>query len=101
MQGFSVSIARSMDDCTQEVGRRLRTLRKKHGLTLQEFAEMADFNQNFVQQIEAGKKKEIWLSTVVRIAAAFELEIHEFLASDLPEETGLSRKVASSRVHRK
>lgn len=62
---------------------------------------MAEFNQNFVQQIEAGKKKEIWLSTVVRIASAFELELHEFLAPELPDETGLSKKVFSSRVHRK
>jgi transcriptional regulator with XRE-family HTH domain len=82
------------------VGARLRELRKRHGLTQQELAELADFNQNFVQQIEAGRKKEIWVSTVERLAAAFCLDLHEFLAPELPAKTKLARKVVSSRVHR-
>ncbi|MDP0497655.1 MAG: helix-turn-helix transcriptional regulator [Verrucomicrobiota bacterium JB024] len=83
------------------VGTRLRELRKRHGLTQQELAELADFNQNFVQQIEAGRKKEIWVSTVERLAAAFCLELHEFLAPELPAKTKLAKKVVSSRVHRR
>jgi len=71
-----------------------------HHLTQQELAEVADFSQNFLQQIEAGRKKEIWLSTVERLAKAFSLEVHEFLAPQCPGNTKLSRKKVSSRVHK-
>jgi len=82
------------------VRKRLRELRLKHGLTQQELAEIADFSQNFLQQIEAGRKKEIWLSTVERLAAAFSLEVHEFLAPELPPGSRPSRPRISSRVHK-
>jgi transcriptional regulator with XRE-family HTH domain len=56
-------------------------------MTQQEFAEVADMSEKFIQQIEAKRKKEILVSTVERLAAAFSLELHEFLAPELP--TGL------------
>lgn len=79
---------------------RLKELRVRHGLTQQELAEIADFSQNFLQQIESGRKKEIWLSTVERLAAAFSLEAHEFLAPDCPEHTRLGKRRFSSRIHK-
>jgi len=82
------------------VRNRLRELRLIHHLTQQELAEVADFSQNFLQQIEAGRKKEIWLSTVERFAKAFSLEVHEFLAPQCPGNSKLSRKTVSSRVHK-
>lgn len=82
------------------VRRRLRELRLRHNLTQQELAEIADFSQNFLQQIESGRKKEIWLSTVERLAAAFSLEAHEFLAPKCPEKSRLRRQRISSRVHK-
>jgi len=78
---------------------RLRELRLRHGLTQQELAEIADFSQNFLQQIESGRKREIWVSTVERLAAAFSLELHEFLAPELPKKTKLAKPPVSSRVH--
>jgi len=54
----------------ERVAIRTRELRLKHGLTQQELAEVADFSEKFLQQIEAQRKKEIWLSTVERLAAA-------------------------------
>ena len=79
---------------------RLKELRLRHKLTQQELAEIADFSQNFLQQIESGRKKEIWLSTVERLAAAFSLEAHEFLAPACPERSELSKRRISSRVHK-
>ncbi|MDP0496421.1 MAG: hypothetical protein Q7Q73_09460 [Verrucomicrobiota bacterium JB024] len=55
------------------VGTRLRELRHRHGLTQQELAELA----------------------------AFSLELHEFLAPELPAKTTPAKKVAPSRVHRR
>lgn len=83
-----------------KIRRRLRELRLKHGLTQQELAEIAGFSQNFLQQIEAGRKKEIWVSTVERLAAAFGLEVHEFLAPVLSSPTRLAKRKVSSRVHK-
>jgi len=57
-------------------------------------------SQNFLQQIEAGRKKEIWLSTVERLAKAFSLEVHEFLAPECPVNSKPVRKKVSSRVHK-
>lgn len=72
----------------------------RHDLTQQELAEVAEFSQNFLQQIEAGRKKQIWLSTVERLAAAFSLEVHEFLAPKCPAKSQLRRQPVSSRVHK-
>ena len=85
----------------ERVALRTRELRQKHGMTQQEFAEVADMSEKFIQQIEAKRKKEIWVSTVERIAAAFSLELHEFLAPELPTGSKPAKKVISSRVHRK
>lgn len=79
----------------------MRELRQKHGLTQQELAEVADMSEKFIQQIEAQRKKEIWVSTVERIAEAFSLELHEFLAPEVQGKSKLAKKVPSSRVHRK
>lgn len=84
----------------QKVSHRLCELRHRHNLTQQELAEIADFSQNFLQQIESGRKKEIWLSTVERLAAAFSLEVHEFLAPKCPTVTKLAKRAVRSRVHK-
>jgi len=78
---------------------RIRALRLRHHLTQQELAEIADFSQNFLQQIESGRKKEIWVSTVERLAAAFSLSLHEFFAPEMPTGTKLAKRPVSSRVH--
>ncbi|MBC2596465.1 helix-turn-helix transcriptional regulator [Ruficoccus amylovorans] len=84
----------------ERVAQRSRELRQKHGMTQQELAELADMSEKFLQQIESCRKKEIWVSTVERIARAFSLEAHEFLAPTLPTKSKPVRKVASSRVHK-
>ena len=84
----------------ERVSTRTRELRLKHGLTQQELAELADMSEKFLQQIESQRKKEIWVSTVERIAGAFSLELHEFFAPEIPRNSKLAKKVPSSRVHR-
>lgn len=88
-------------DSVERVAKRTRELRLAHGLTQQEFAELADMSEKFLQQIESQRKKQIWLSTVEQIANGFELELHEFLAAEAPKTKKLKKKVASSRVHRR
>ncbi len=90
-----------MSDSLLELGNRLRELRAKHGLTQEEFAQIAGIGYKFYQVIESAKKKQIWLSTIERLANAYSLEAWELLAPKFPEKSKLSRKAPSSRVHRK
>ncbi|TVP81972.1 MAG: XRE family transcriptional regulator [Puniceicoccaceae bacterium] len=81
---------------------RTRELRVHFGLTQQELAELADVSEQSIQKLESRSKKQIWLQTVEQLAEAFGLGAHEFLAPDLPvDKAKLSKRVPSSRVHRK
>lgn len=66
---------------------RLRRLRQHHELTQEQFAETIGLSYKFYQQIEAGRKKQIWLETVERLAAGFGLEAWQLLAPDEPKQT--------------
>ena len=90
-----------MDSSLVKLGKRLRTLRAMHKLTQEEFAQIAGIGYKFYQQIETANKKEIWLSTIERLAAAYNLEAWQLLAPNLPEDSKLKKKAPSSRVHRK
>jgi transcriptional regulator with XRE-family HTH domain len=80
---------------------RTRELRVNFNLSQQELAELSELSELSIQRIEARKKKQIWLRTVEQLAAAFSLQVYEFLGPKMPSQARLSRKVASSRVHRK
>jgi transcriptional regulator with XRE-family HTH domain len=81
---------------------RTRELRVRFKLTQQELAELADVSEQTIQKLEARSKKQIWLGTVEQLAEAFSLQVHEFLAPELPsKKVRLSWKVPSSRVHRR
>lgn len=70
-----------------DLSKRLRQLRRRHGLTQEQFAETAGISYKFYQQIEAGRKKQIWLDTVERLAGGFGLEAWQLLAPDEPPLT--------------
>ena len=103
-----------------ELAQRLRLLRRCVGLTQEQFAEHAKLSYKFYQQIESGRKKQVWLETLDRIAAGFGLESWQLLAptppptlnsarSDHPEPIALASKwmveeksaVSSSRQGRR
>lgn len=62
---------------------RLRELRKQHELTQERFAELGGISYKYYQALEAGRKKEVRLSTVERLAAAYGLEVWELLSPRL------------------
>ena len=70
---------------------RLRRLRLRHDLTQEGFAEIIGFSYKFYQQIESGRKKQVWLETVERLAAGFGLEAWQLLAPEEPEQTNITR----------
>jgi len=78
--------------------RRLRDLRKTQGLTQEAFAEQAGMSYKYYQAVEAGRKAEIRLSTLERLANAYGLEVWELLAPTPPKHP-LPRRTSKPRKH--
>ena len=81
------------------LAQRLRELRQRHGMTQEEAAGVCGISYKFYQQIEANRKKQIWLETIERLAAGYSLAAWELLGPDLPKVTKLAKEPRSSRVH--
>ena len=64
---------------------RLKALREIARLTQEETAELAGLTYKHYQTIEAGRKEEIWLSTVEKLANAFGVGVWELLAPTIPQ----------------
>lgn len=62
----------------------MRVLREYLDLTQEQFAERAGLSYKFYQQIESGRKKQVWLETIDRIASGFGLQSWQLLAPDPP-----------------
>ena len=80
---------------------RLKEMRLQCGLTQEEFAQISGLGYKFYQQIESGRKKQIWLETVQRLASAYSLETWQLLAPELPENIEPIKNNPTSRVHNK
>ncbi len=63
---------------------RLRQLRKLHNLTQEQFSELSGISYKYYQAIEAGRKPDLRLSTLERLAKAYGIEVHSLLAPELP-----------------
>ena len=64
---------------------RLRELRETHGLTQERFAELAGMSYKHYQAVEAGRKRELRLSTLDRLAAVYGIEVWQLLAPTIPK----------------
>jgi transcriptional regulator with XRE-family HTH domain len=64
---------------------RLRELRKLHGLSQERFSEISGFSYKFYQLIEIGRKNDLRLSSLERLAEAYGIEVHELLAPKMPK----------------
>jgi transcriptional regulator with XRE-family HTH domain len=79
--------------------KRLKDLRLRTGLTQAEFAEVAGFTLKVYQHIEAGRRSNLQLKTLDRIAWAYGLTLHRLFAPQLPDAK-LVRKV-TPRIYRR
>jgi transcriptional regulator with XRE-family HTH domain len=70
---------------------RLRQLREKHGLTQEAFAELSGMSYKYYQAVEGGRKPDLRLSTLERLARAYGLEVHQLLSPTCPP-TRISKK---------
>jgi len=62
--------------------KRLRDLRKRAGLTQEKFAEKAKMTYKYYQQIESGRKRDLRLSTLERLARAHDITLSALLRDD-------------------
>ena len=71
---------------------RLKELRKIHGITQEQFSERTGISYKYYQAIETGVKKELRISTLERLAAAYGIEVWQLLAPSVPK-TKITLKV--------
>lgn len=80
---------------------RLRALREARGLTQEQFAEQSGISYKYYQAVEAGRKMDLRLSTLDRLAKAHGLETWQLLLPGVGVETGVGpAKVRSTRPRR-
>ncbi|MDD2765390.1 MAG: helix-turn-helix transcriptional regulator [Opitutaceae bacterium] len=72
------------NDTVKRLLARVRQLREARGLTQETFAERAGLTYKHYQQVEAGRKYDIRLSTLIKMADGLELELKELLDFDAP-----------------
>jgi transcriptional regulator with XRE-family HTH domain len=73
---------------------RIRSLRLERGLTQEAFAEKAQISYKYYQAIEAGRKIDLRLSTLERLARAHNLELWELLLPQMPRHAAAERNQA-------
>lgn len=64
---------------------RLRELRKRHSLTQEQFSELSGVAYKYYQLIEIGKRIDLRLSTLEKLASAYGIGVSELLAPVSPK----------------
>ena len=60
-------------------GKRLRSLRRKKGLTQQELAELANIDYKHIQRLEGKNPTDVKLETIEKLAKAFNMSCSRLL----------------------
>lgn len=76
----------------QHLVRRLRQLRANKGLTQEQFAERSGISYKYYQAVETGRKAELRLSTLERLARAHGLEVWQLLGPEEPPGRPMQRQ---------
>lgn len=67
---------------------RVRELREARGLSQEAFAEKAGLTYKYYQHVEAGRRRDIRMSTVEKLAKACGLQLSELLNFDTALQVG-------------
>ena len=79
------------------LAKRLLSLRHSQQLTQEEFARLAGVNYKKYQPVESGKRKEITLSQLEKLAAAYGLAAWELIGPADPQANDDPREIALRR----
>jgi len=72
--------------------KRLRELRGRHALSQEAFAELAGMSYKYYQAVEAGRKRNLRLTTLEKLAAAYGLQVWQLLSPNVPKRRALTTK---------
>lgn len=72
------------NDIAKRLLARIRELRETRGLTQEAFAERAGLTYKHYQQVEAGRKSDIRLSTLIKMAEGLGLKLSELVDLTAP-----------------
>lgn len=64
---------------------RLKELWKRHSLTQEQFSEISGVSYKYYQMIEIGKRIDLRLSTLEKLASAYGIGVHELLGPSMPK----------------
>lgn len=84
-----------MENIRNQVGTRIRELRKARGWSREELAERAGLHNTYVSQMERGKRN-VSPENLQRLASAFSLSLNEFL--ELPRQRKRERSTLESQI---
>jgi transcriptional regulator with XRE-family HTH domain len=90
-------VARAIEPDYPEVGERLRSRRRAHGLSLRELAVRLGVSPSLISQIERGRARPS-VSTLFAIASELDASLDELLFND--ERSGSTAEAPSGRVAR-
>ena len=71
---------------------RLKQLRSAHGLTQEKFAELSGISYKYYQAVEAGRKPDLRLSTLQRLASAYGIEVWQLLSPKTPKSKSPAKR---------
>jgi transcriptional regulator with XRE-family HTH domain len=63
----------------------LRELRKRHSISQEQCSELAGISYKYYQMIEGGRRIDLRLSTLQKLATGYGIQVHELLAPEMPE----------------
>ena len=69
-------------DIRIKIGKRLRELRTKKGLSQEKFSFICELDRTYIASIEQGKRN-VSIANIEKIAKALDLSVYEFFKSDL------------------
>jgi transcriptional regulator with XRE-family HTH domain len=70
------------NDTAKRLLARVKRLREAHGLTQESFAEKSGLDYKYYQSVEAGRRRDLRLSTLEKLAAACGLKLWQLLNLD-------------------
>lgn len=77
----------------EDIGNRIRTLRKENNMTSVFLAQRIQISQPYLSQIESGKKP-ITVDILIKICAIFELTLEQFFS----QRTSFSETISLNKV---
>jgi len=80
---------------------RLKELRKFHRLTQETFSEKSGISYKYYQAIEGGRKPDLRLSTLERLAKAYRIELWQLFAPQFPAQVVLKLRKSARAAKRR